>query len=59
MGRGGWSVINNPQTKQEFLDWGLPTTNSPVVGGAPGYGLQDPPRSDDPARSQIHVCSTR
>ena len=34
LGPGRWSVINDPQTK---LGLESPTTNSPVVGGAPGY----------------------
>ena len=37
LGSGGWSIINDLQTKRESLDWGLSTTNSPVVGGASGY----------------------
>ena len=58
---GGWSVINDPlpsQHKRELLDWGLDTTNSPMVHGAPGYGFyptQDPPGSDDPARPESAV----
>ena len=36
---GGWSVINDPRTKHESLDLGLPTVNCPVVSGVPGYGF--------------------
>ena len=42
---------------RESLDWGLDTTNSPVIGGAPGYVLHPPPGSDDAAR--FRVCSSR
>ena len=33
-----------PQTKHESLDCGIPTFNSPVVGGASGYGFHPPPQ---------------
>ena len=38
-GPGHSGFINDPQTKQESMDGGLPNTNTnrPVVGGAPGY----------------------
>ena len=35
---GGWFIIKDPQTKQ-YLDWGVHTTNIPVVDGASGYGF--------------------
>ena len=34
---GRWPVINDPQTKDESLDWG------PAVGGAPVYGFHPGP----------------
>ena len=44
---GAWRVVcyvmYDPQTKQESLDWDLPAINSPVVGGAPGYGFHHLP----------------
>ena len=51
MGPGGWAVINDPlppchkreKEIKELLDWGLDTTNSPMVGGAPGYGFHPLP----------------
>ena len=54
MGPGEWSVLNDPLppwykggggggVRVLNLDCGLDTTNSPVVGGAPGYGFHPLP----------------
>ena len=45
-------------SNKTVLELGYPTNNSPVVGGAPGYGFHpshDPSGSDDPAR--FRVCA--
>ena len=36
VGPGGWSVI---MILEQILGLGSPSTNSPMVGGAPGYGF--------------------
>ena len=42
---GEWSVINDPQTKGESLNWGLPTTKQSCGRWCAGVWISPPPRT--------------